>query len=173
MLAALAMPLGSAATDWITAIGSVFAAVGTVGAVCVALWQTVGQERFGLHLTSESVATIGPEGDHTVLLRLTGVNLGRRPIKINQALFGLVVAPQVIIYLGRAAGTDLPATLAPGDAVAAAWDKEVCEREQEQQGGALTHFEFIDSLGNKYAAPIPGMKATRRNWRLQKRYVPR
>ena len=40
-------------------------------------------------------------------------------------------------------------------------------------GGTVTHFEFVDSLGNAYSAPIPGIKATRRNWRLQKRYVPK
>lgn len=170
-LTAQAMSLGSATTDWITAVGTVFAAVGTVGAVCVALWQTVGQERFGLQLTSNSVLTIDPEGDHTVVLQMTGVNLGRRPIRINEAKFGLVVAPEVIIYMSPVAGTDLPTTLDPGDEVVAAWDKAACERIQEEQGGTLTHFEFIDSLGKKYVVPIPGMRATRKNWRLQKRYV--
>ena len=132
-----------------------------MGAVCIALWQTKRQERFGLQLSSESVATIDPKGENTVLLQLTGVNLGRRPIKINQALFGLTVAPEAVIYMKRADGSDLPVTLAPGDTVFAAWDQQACNRAEEQQGGTFTHFELIDSLGNKYAAPIPGMKATR------------
>lgn len=168
------MLLASVATDWITAISGVFAAIGTVGAVCVALWQTVGQERFGLQLSSDSFLKIDPEkGSRTVLLQLTGVNSGRRPIKINEARLGLCVAPEIIFYVTPADGTDLPVILAPGDEVVAAWDKEVCDRVQEEPGGTLTHFEFIDSLGNEYAAPIPGVKATRRNWRLQKRYVSR
>jgi hypothetical protein len=40
--------LASNTTDWITAVGTAFAAVGTVGAVIIALWQTVWRERADL-----------------------------------------------------------------------------------------------------------------------------
>jgi hypothetical protein len=46
----LAYALASNTTNWITAIGSAFAAVGTVGAVAFALWQVRRQDRRKLKL---------------------------------------------------------------------------------------------------------------------------
>jgi len=50
----LALPYGamlaSATSDWITAFGSAFAAIGTVGAVIVALWQTRRRDKYKVHV---------------------------------------------------------------------------------------------------------------------------
>jgi hypothetical protein len=162
-------------TDWITAIGSSFAAVGTVGAVIVALWQARAQERYGLQVSTRSLASIDLKGggDHQVLIELIGVNHGRRPITINDAELGFDVGP-VRFSVGRADDNEFPITLRPGDRAVASWDKEKAERLRAEQGGEpFTHATFVDSFGNDYSAPVPGVTVSRRNWRLQRRYVAR
>jgi hypothetical protein len=64
-------------------------------------------------------------------------------------------------------------TLPAGEQVLVAWDRDEIEQTREEfNGSRFTHCEFIDSLGNIYSAPYPGMKITRKNWRLKREYVP-
>jgi hypothetical protein len=77
------MAPGPTTTDWITAIAAVFAAVGTVGAVVVALWQTRRQGRRKLVVRC-SQAVIG-DIENINVLTLRGTNDGPRPVKLTMA----------------------------------------------------------------------------------------
>jgi hypothetical protein len=71
-------------TDWITAIATVFAAVGTVGAVAVALWQIQRQGRRSLVVKCSLAVIADAQNIHTIALR--GTNNGARPIKLTMAI---------------------------------------------------------------------------------------
>jgi hypothetical protein len=73
----------SSTTEWITAVASVFAAVGTVGAVIVALWQVSRQGRRSLDVRCSSAVIGEAIPIHVVALR--GTNDGSRPIKLTMA----------------------------------------------------------------------------------------
>ena len=65
-----------------------------------------------------------------------------------------------------------PVTLNPGEQMTVTWDRNEVEQVRNSLDALpFTHCEFIDSLGNSYAAPYPGMRVTRRNWRLKRKYV--
>ena len=71
-------------TDWITAVAGIFAAVGTVGAVIVALWQIRAQARRQLDVSC-SLAIMVPDADPVDVLALRATNIGFRAIKLTQA----------------------------------------------------------------------------------------
>jgi len=178
------VPAGSTTTDWITAVSTIFAAVGTVGAVVIALWQTMRRYRYDVRVTCARGITGDPNiGD---LVTLSAVNVGDRVVKLTMAYLhidtgGRAVPPFFIPGLGLQISVaasmencDLPKTLTPGDSVQVQWRQPILDALREREG--FTHYLyglFTDQLGNVYSAPFPGMKAKRGGmlWR-QKRYVP-
>lgn len=60
---------GPSTTDWIIAVSGVFAAIGTVGAVIVALWQVLKQNKPSLH-----VRTIESDSQGRKLILLSTTN---------------------------------------------------------------------------------------------------
>jgi hypothetical protein len=178
------VPAGSTTADWITAVGTAFAAVGTVGAVVIALWQTRRRYRYDIHVTCGSGITGDPDiGD---LVTLTAVNLGERMAKLTMAYLridtgGQIVAPFFIPGLGLQISVvasmencDLPKTLTPGESVQVQWRRPILESLREREGFTNYLYGFFtDQLGNVYSAPFPGMRAKRggKLWR-ETRYVP-
>lgn len=78
------METGPSTTDWISAIATVFAAIGTVGAVAVALWQILRQGRRNV-IVRCSQAVIGDvETIHALSVRAT--NDGPRPVRADDGL---------------------------------------------------------------------------------------
>ena len=71
------------AADWVIAVASTFAALGTVGAVVVALWQILSQGRRSLVVKSSLCVIADVQSIRAVSLR--GTNDGPRPIKLTMA----------------------------------------------------------------------------------------
>ncbi|MHB1539395.1 MAG: hypothetical protein ACYCUM_14440 [Solirubrobacteraceae bacterium] len=171
-------------TDWITAIGSAFAAVGTVGAVVVALWQTRRRDAYKVRVTCERVIT----GDEEIgdLVALKAVNVGERMVKLTMAYLRAddgktVIAPffnpEAPHGAWRASFQSevLPETLVDGDEVAVCWKRKTLGATLEKNG--LKHYlcaYFTDPLGNTYEAPYPGVKVKRTGWPWRRRteYIP-
>ena len=151
-------------TDWITAVSGAFAAVGTVGAVIVALHQIRRQERRRLSVQCRSAvagvsATIA---QHHVTLRAT--NDGLRPVKITQAYIATSDHRQTFsTYLP---GSDeLPKLVLEGESVEIAWSLENLDKIKAKEGfDRYLYAFFTDTLGNLYSDAYPGMKRVRRGW---------
>jgi hypothetical protein len=160
------------ATDtagWITAAGTVFAAIGTVAAVAVALWQSGRRQKVQLDVTFSWV-TRADHGKWPRTVELTARNVGVLSIRIDQAV--LQLHGQKMSGVLRTASDLLPHTLTSDDTLTAVWDYDQVEQMREEFGAQPFAFGFfIDVLGRSYSAPYPGVSLSRRNWRLAKRYV--
>jgi hypothetical protein len=169
MLTALLATIGETTTDWIIAIGTVFAALGTVLAVSVALWQGWRQNTADLRVRAElATERIGGGSQARTFVRLHDTNHGPQTIKVNQALLQFKSgASGAIIGQTAPRGDELPKVLAVGDAVTGEWDEEAVELARaESNGEPYKSIAFIDAFGNEHAAPYPGMT---RKWRARKR----
>jgi hypothetical protein len=165
--------------DWITAIGSAFAAVGTVAAVIVALWQTKRRDGYKVHVTCK----IGYTGDAEIgeLLTLEATNTGERLVKLtmayllndeNKTIVATFFQPEIpgISLLRSIEQGPLPASLVDGESVAVRWQLSTLESIKAKEGFA--HYlcaYFTDPLGNMYSAPCPGVKIRRKGWLWRKR----
>jgi hypothetical protein len=166
---------GTTTADWITAFGTAFAAIGTIGAVVMALWQTRRQERYGLSIQGRILVTrkTNNPSKWESLVEFVATNTGRRPITIAEARMEFKSADGMMIGVMRTDKNPPRVTLAPGEQVLVAWDRDEIEQTRMGMNGEpFTHCEFVDSLGNVYSAPYPGWKMSRKNWRLERRYVP-
>ncbi len=164
--------LASTTTDWITAIGSAFAAVGTVSAVVFALWQVRRQDARRMRLRCYTIFRITENGDVVSTVALHGTNTGRRAIRVvgTQFLFG----DGKIFAWPKDAGDDFPITLEEGESVEAEWDKKRLRDCTKTARSAIMSCSFTDGLGNSYAATYPGVKVKRKGWPWRRRteYVP-
>lgn len=159
--------------DWITAFGSAFAAIGTVGAVIVALWQTKRRERFSLHVTCKP----GVTGDAQIgdIVTLTATNTGERLVKLEMAYLlsddhRTIVAKFFTIMPGTSLiqsieQSGLPVSLVAGEPVSVRWQLSTLEGLKQKEGFDHYHCAyFTDPLGNMYEAAYPGMKGKRKGW---------
>lgn len=179
-----ALPLGTPTTDWVTALGTAFAAIGTVGAVIIALWQTRRRLRYDIHVKCGLGVTGDPQiGD---LVTLSAVNVGERVLTLTMAYLRLDngrqafapfftphLGPRVSVIVGME-HSGLPKTLTPGESVEVQWRREILQELQDREGfkGYLYAF-FTDQLDNVYAAPFPGMRRKQRwKWWGRESYVP-
>jgi hypothetical protein len=171
-------------TDWITAIGSAFAAVGTVGAVIVALWQTRRRDKYKVHV----VCNWGITGDSAIgnLLSLQATNTGERLVKLTMAYLLTDGGSQVVAKFFQPSLTKmniitsieqspLPESLVDGESVTVYWQLSILETIKVEQG--FDHYVaafFTDPLGTMYAAPYPRVKVKRKGWPWRRRteYVP-
>jgi hypothetical protein len=165
--------------DWITAIGSAFAAVGTVGAVIVALWQTKRRDGYKVHVTCR----IGYTGDAEIgnLVTLEATNTGERLVKLTMAYLlnnenKTIVAKffrqdmQGLTLARSIEQGPLPASLVDGENIAVSWRHKTLTQIKEKEG--FDHYVcayFTDPLGNMYSAPYPGVKLKRRGWLWRRR----
>jgi hypothetical protein len=160
--------------EWITAFGTGFAAVGTVGAVIVALWQTRRQERYGLAVEGKTLIKrdMHRPNKWDTRIEFVATNTGRRAITIAEARLEFKSADGIMVGVMRTDNEAERVTLGPGEQVVVAWDGDEIEAtRKEMNGEPFMHCDFIDSLNNIYSAPYPGRRVSRKNWRLQRRYV--
>lgn len=165
--------LASNTTNWITAIGSAFAAVGTVGAVAFALWQVRRQDRRKLKLrVYESFEMYGPPGAQQarIIVVPRGTSEARRSIRIESHFFLTDTGARFPFPTNK--GTMFPHTIAEDETVEAAWTKENMDLLiRSAKLSALVACGFTDTLGNSYVTPYHS-KAVRKGWRRRKMYRP-
>jgi hypothetical protein len=163
-------------TDWIIAVGTVIAAVGTVAAVSLALYEARRSERAHLHVVASFVIEgVGGGRRGRSVIRLVGTNHGPAPIRIVDAHLAFKAASGTIIGVMRARGDLLAKVLNVGETVTAEWDEDVIELARtESNGEPYTHVSFIDAFGQEHSAPFPGMTEKRRGrWLRRVRRLPR
>ena len=162
--------IANATTDWIIAVSGIFAALGTVGAVIVALWQVLAQGRPRVYV--ECRGAVAP-GMNLVSLRAT--NASPRPVKLLQAY--LVSSDGRQIFSVPIAGADaLPAHLTEGESVEILWNHDALVEAKTKEGfGGYAYAYFADAVGREFSAPYLGMRRVRRGppWRRRTRWVPR
>ena len=132
--------------DWITAIGSAFAAIGTVGAVIVALWQTRRRDKYKVHV----VCNWGLTGDDEIgnLLSLQATNTGERLVKLTMAYlltndhrtvvasFFFSQTPQS--FMTGIQESPLPASLVDGESVTMYWQLSTLDSSNRNKASATT-----------------------------------
>jgi hypothetical protein len=161
--------LATTTTDWITAISGVFAAVGTVGAVVVALRQVLRQERRSVKL--EARYAIIPDLPESEVLSLRATNDGVRAVTLNMAYLmtndGRQVMSPFTMY-----STSLPTLLQDGESATVFWKRSNLDALKESESVAgYTHAFFMDNLGEVYETPLPGVSIKRRGVRRRRTYV--
>jgi hypothetical protein len=174
VLSATIGPTGETTTDWIIAIGTMVAAVGTVAAVSVALWQTRRQSQAKLRVESKAVIErLGSSHVARTVVRLVGTNHGPQSIKVNEAVLPFEKSGATIVQ-GPTGGDSLPRVLAVGDAVTVEWQEDAVELARaESHGKPYEYIAFIDAFGRHHAAPYPGMRFKRKWWPpFRSEYVP-
>lgn len=152
-------------TDWIIAVASVFAAVGTVGAVIVALWQILHQGARSL-VVKCSGAVIG-DTPAVRALALRGTNDGSRPINLTMAYLMTKDGQQIISPFLRYSD-QLPKVLLEGESVDVFWSQDNLVQVKDNESVEYLYAFFMDVLGNVYKAPYPGVTTKRKGLRRQK-----
>ena len=160
-------------TDWITAGASVFAAVGTVGAVAVALWQTRQQGKRKLKVTCRHGVSSEAPGESTVIVVLRATNVGYRPVKLTQAYIRMDNGDQA--YIPAAPYSEaLPVLLQDGQSAEVIWRQTDIDRfSSKNRNCKLLYAYFTDVADGIYGDVMPGIRRVRRGWRLRPQYVPR
>jgi hypothetical protein len=154
--------LASGATNWITAVGSAFAAVGTVGAVIVVLWHVLRHDRRRVRVECYFGARI--TGGRALFLQAT--NCSRRAVSLSTVALVMADGSQLVPPTAGGLGR-LPAVLADGESVAVTWTAD----ELEHTGGRYLYGCFRDSMLNVYRAPVPGVKSRRSRRGLRREHV--
>jgi hypothetical protein len=153
-------------TDWITAIAAVFAAVGTVGAVIVALRQVLRQERRKVKVECRSAIIADVESLHVVSLRAT--NVGFRPVELTMA-YPATDDGHTIVSPFAPHSASLPKTLSDGESVTIYWLVEKLDQAKDEGGFNYLYAYYTDTTGKTYADTYPGVKKRRKA--LRKRVV--
>lgn len=160
--------LASNTTDWITAIGSAFAAVGTVGAVIVALWQVFRQDKHQMRVRCYRTISFDSPAS-TSVMGMTATNVGRGSIRVLSAELKLENGEEWL--LPAHAGDELPAVVERGAELTIEWDLEAQQAYSQDTIDVILAYGFRDSFGNAYWALHPDVNVTRRGWRRTKIYV--
>lgn len=152
-----------------------FAAVGTVGAVVVALRQISRQERRSLHVDCRQAIASPANGITVNLVTLRGTNDGFRPVKITQAYIQTDDGRMIVAPLSGY-GDSLPKLLLDGESVEVAWEWETLNKARTEQGFSRYLYAFFtDTVGRVYVAPYPGIEKRRVGppWRRRTVWEPR
>jgi hypothetical protein len=159
--------LASTTTDWITAIGSLFAAVGTVGAVIVALWQVSRQDQRRMRVRCyRTISDLAPTS--TSVMGMTGINVGRSPIRVTEAELKLENGEEWGLI--EPVGDQLPAVIEQGAELQIIWDHVIQGDYGPETVKSIIAYGFRDSLGNAYWALHPDTIVKRRGWRRTRTY---
>jgi hypothetical protein len=170
-------PSGPSITDWIIAITGVLVAIGTIGAVVVALFQIRRQERRSLIVSCSAAFAAITAGQVVGLVVLTATNNGSRPVKITQAYLQTEDGQMIFVDFTNLHGQP-PQLLIDGESFSVSWEQDRLEAiaAQESAGRYLYAF-FTDSVGRIYPAPMPGIekvsrRLVRRPWKKEISWVP-
>jgi hypothetical protein len=170
----------SSTTDWIGSVGSAFAAVGTVGAVIIALWQTRRRESYDVRVTCTSIA--GADKNVGTVIGLHAVNAGERMVRLTMAYLMTDANKRVVAkFWGHDDSLSWAANVAQtfskplgaGEDLTVYWQLTTLESLKAQS--SLTSYVrvyFTDVLGNEYSAPYPGVLLKRSGLlRRKSRYI--
>ncbi len=158
----------ASAAQWVEAIATVFAAVGTIGAVWVALWQVGRQHRRRLEVTCRW-AFIGGSA-RGQMLALHATNSGFRPVKIVMAHLMTDDGHQVFARFDPHSSS-LPSVVQDGESVEIYWaESDLDQIKNNEQFDRYEYAFFVDAQGDTYEAAYPGMR--RRRIGRQRNYVP-
>jgi hypothetical protein len=145
--------INATTTDWITAIASVFAAIGTVGAVIVALWQVLRQDKRRLEVRCGSNVRVRQAVTIPTLVAIR-TNVGRKTIQIQRVQTCFADGsrgPMPVLH-----GT-FP-TLEEGDSDTLEWDFDQLVQIEEAQDQPIVAIQFTDTFGNRYFGNYPGVR---------------
>lgn len=161
-------------TDWIIAISGIFAAIGTVGAVIVALRQIRRQERRRLHVECRLAITEPTPGNYLNVVALRGTNEGQRPIKVTQAYMQTDDSRMIFAHFTPWSDS-LPKLLLDGESVEVGWEADKLEKAKADEG--FKHYLygfFTDTVGRVYPGAYPGVKVRRRGlpWKRHVEWEP-
>jgi hypothetical protein len=157
---------GPTITDWITAVASVFAAVGTVGAVWFALWQVRRQER-----AQTDVHVLHTNEGGTDFLSARIVHRGGPPLRLETTY---ATDDAGIGFVGGAlsGSTELPTVIRHGESAEAHWLLAMYAEDVDDEGwavlGPYRQIVFEDSLGRTHGADFPVTRVRRRAWPIRR-----
>lgn len=141
-------------TDWIVAVASSFAAVGTVGAVVVALWQTRRQQQRRVHVECR----LGVTPDER-LICLRAINDGPKAVEITMAYAQTNDARKVVSHFVPGLGDQLPKLLLEGESAEVFWRQAALAQVREELNFDGYWYAFVtDTLGNVFCDTFPGTK---------------
>jgi hypothetical protein len=151
--------------EWIIAFSGVFAALGTVGAVAVALWQVQRQGRRNVKVTCGLAAT--PE---EYLVGLRAVNEGPKAVELTMAYIETNDGRKVVSPFVAGRGDSLIGgqLLLEGQSAEVFWRQSALAEVRVTDGFDGYWFAFFqDTLGNVYEDTFPGTQRKQR-WRLRR-----
>lgn len=154
------LPAATTVAEWVTAGGTVFAALGTVGAVAIALWQTVGPKQTKLTVHCWYGEQHEGSGRPYPTLTLSATHV-RGPAILLQTAFLTTDGTSGPLVDGSQGSTMLPALLHPGQSAQVTWDvrllRTVLEEIKRHAGSDTTFVSalFVDSKGQRHGAPLP------------------
>jgi hypothetical protein len=175
----LPVPVTATSTaDWIQAGATVGAAIGTVGAVIVALWQSARRDR---RILKVDCALMGIADDSGSYLRVLATNDGHRPVRLRfpptfvaLANDGKTRIAYGVEALDEKKSDSLPRTLEDGDSVMFVYDyRQMLQFERAQNWRGFESANIQDVLGNRFDGAYVGVKTRRRlPWRPPKYVLP-
>lgn len=162
-------------TDWITALASVGAMIGTVGAVIFGLWQVRRQDK-----TRTRVSTQFRSRNGRGFVSAWVVHQGGPPLTIKTIYARVDVGRLHPPTLG--ASTVPPAVLRHGDTAEVHWPAEAFPERRQGQSVVMELFTIVfeDTLGRRHTTLSPHTLelrdwplSGRLPWRIQKRFARR
>jgi hypothetical protein len=155
--------------EWVAAVSSIFAAVGTVGAVAVALWQIARQGRRNVKVTCGLAVT--PD-ERVVGLRAT--NDGPKAVELTMAYIQTNDGRKVVSPFVAGMGDSLIGgkLLLEGESAEVFWRQSALAQVRATDAFDGYWFAFFqDTLGNVYWDTFPGTKRKRR-WKVRRSWRP-
>lgn len=139
-------------TDWITALGTVFAAGGTIGAVIVALRQSARATR--RRLAVHCRPCVVPDYTDKALISISATNVGPRPVKVTMGYFMTANGSQVLVLPLRFS-TSLPVTLQDGESVEPFFERDGLDQVAADGDTEIVYGFLTDTAGQVYRAWYP------------------
>lgn len=157
----------TATTDWLTAIAACFAAIGTVGAVAVALWQSSQAARRDRRRVQMRMAgVLASDPPPRVMVKIT--NESFRPVRFEFPPYLVARRPDgTRIALGaqptEEESSHLPRTIGDGETLIFVWNSYDIRDESIRNGTLQPLFAHAhDALDNHFECPYPGVNKVRK-----------
>src|SRR5580693_845822 len=121
----------------------------------MALWQTRRQERYGLSIQGRILVTrkTNNPSKWESLVEFVATNTGRRPITIAEARMEFKSADGMMIGVMRTDKNPPRVTLAPGEQVLVAWDRDEIEQTRMGMNGGPLPIASLLILWETYTRP--------------------
>lgn len=157
----------TATTDWLTAIAACFAAIGTVSAVAVALWQSSQAARRDRRRVQMRVAgVLSSDPPPRVMVKITSESF--RPMRFDFPPYLVALRPDgTRIALGvqplEDQSTQLPRTIGDGETLVFVWNAYDIRDESIRNGTLQPLFAHaLDALDNHFECPYLGVNKVRK-----------